>query len=139
MKMIYLMGVLACVACSFPSKEDLVRESRRQYEVDLGDDFFINPETQKLAYEIKVKNMAGDMKLQDLTLDVEVYSPDDKVLWTERVTLDVSAVTMNVTKVFPFRKAIEPGVEVGSATVTLAPDNPGSGFEQYPEFQRIVQ
>lgn len=138
MKFAWLFIFIMLVGCSVPSEEDVVRGNRRKYQVELGDDFFVNPETQKLAYEIKVKNTAGELKLSDLTLDIEMYDPEDKLLWAERKTLDVSGINMNSTKVYSFRKDVEPGVVIGSGLVDLAPDDPESDYKTYPEFQRIV-
>jgi len=137
MRTIILVSLLCSLACTFPSKEDIVRENRWKYEIT--QDFVINDEEKTLTLEIKVKNLAGTLKLQDLTVDLKGFSETDEVLWSKRMTLDVSDISEYSTKVFPFKETIENAPEIQKLLVIQAPDDPGSGFETYPEFLRIIQ
>ena len=140
MKLSALILVLALVGCEVPTKEDLVRENRMKYPIELGDDTFINPETNTLVYEVKVKNMAGDLVLNDLTVDIEILDEGDNVIFSTRKTLDVSSISKNGTKSFTFSQRMEQeGLVAASGLVLLAPDTEGSGYQDYPEFQRIAK
>ncbi len=129
--------LLAYTACTFPSKEDLVRENRRKYEI--SQDFTIDDEARTLAYEIKIKNLAGKLKLQDLTVDITAYSETDEAIWSTRSTLDVSGIPEYSSKTFSFKEELERAPEIQKFLVALAPDDETSDYKNYPEFERIIQ
>jgi len=140
MKLYSLLFVLILAACHYPTEEDLVRENRRKYEISIGDYTFVNPETNTLAYEIVIKNNAGELALNDLTLDIQILDESGQAFFTTRKSIDVSGINKGSTKAFTFNHKLEKeGWVAAECIFDLAPDDEGSGYENYPEFERIVK
>lgn len=130
-----LMLLMACGAQVDPTDE--IRNLRRQYQLDF--DYIISPPPkQEVTYEIKVQNLAGTLKLQDLTVLVEAIDMDQHVLWHRQHTLDISQIAHHASGSFGFKVHPENTRDIFRIKLRLAPDDPDAPFANYREFQRGI-
>lgn len=113
-----------------------VKQYRRQFKISY--DFLVDDKDSSLVYEITVQNLAGNMRIQDLTLDVQAMDADQQIFWTRRITLDVAGIGHHSSKVFDYKNEIEGVEELEYLNIGLAPDGEGSEYMKYPEFRRVA-
>lgn len=133
---IYVPAICMLISCGKPDPYDEVRNYRRQYKLEY--DFTVSDENQELGLEIRVQNLAGKLKLQDLTVDIEALDGEQRVIWSSRESLDVSAIGKLSTKSFEFFETLDNADRLEYLNVTLAPDGPDSDFKTYKEFIRVA-
>ena len=133
---ILFMTLTACVACSVPGPVDEVRTLRRQYKLE--GDFSLSNETGKLSIEVKLQNLSSGDDLQDLTVIMELFDADQKVVWSKQETLDITGLASYANKSFDFGDTIENPEAVDAFSVRLAPDEKESDYKSYKEFMRVM-
>ncbi|MCB1049544.1 MAG: hypothetical protein H6510_01105 [Acidobacteria bacterium] len=133
-----LILISLLVACgNKPDPALQVRTDRRLYLISNLD--WAPSESGVLTYEFTIQNTAGKLAIQDLTVIAQAYKADETLMWTKTHTLDVSTLGKYATKVFTFQENVENISEVDAFQVVLAPDDEGSPYKNYREFQRIAQ
>ena len=118
-----LILLISCGGQSDPNDE--IRALRRQFKLDF--DYVISPPPrQEVTYEIKVQNLAGKLRLHDLTVLVEAIDMDQNVLWHRQHTLDISQVAHHASGSFSFKIRPDNTKDIFRIKLGLAPDHPGS-------------
>ena len=133
-----LILISLLVACgNKPDPALQVRTDRRLYLINGLD--WAPSESGVLTYEFTIQNTAGKLALQDLTVIAQAYKADETIIWSKTHTLDVSTLGKYATNAFTFQENVENISEVEAFQVVLAPDDEGSPYQNYREFQRIAQ
>lgn len=131
--------LLTAVACSKPDPNDKVRLLRRDFKIEPAD-FIVDPNTDEIKIDLPVQNLTGGKELLDLTILIEAFDAEGNVFWSKRETLDVSHVGNYSTEHYNFTFPVENANEkLDALNIRLAPDNDGSGYEQYREFMRVAK
>lgn len=139
MRTIFALIVVALTAqsCTILSEEDYVRKYRSEYKIDF--DFTVSEKENALTYEISLQNMSGGKNLQEVTLLVDAFDANDKVIWNKQLEFDVTGVGNYATETRQFRDEFEAAPQVAGLSVYLAPDDEGSDYKNYTEFMRIAR
>ncbi len=130
---VLLIGLSGCG--SGPDPADEVRTFRRQYQIEY--DFTVSQLKGELGLEIRVQNLAGTLKLHDLTVDIIAYDAEEVEFWRKRTSLDVSTIGHRSTKAFEFFEKIDHADTLDALSIILAPDHEGTDYKTYKEFIRI--
>jgi len=131
----FLALLIACGAQIDPNDE--IRMFRQKFKLDF--DYIVSPPPKEdVTYEIKVQNLAGNLRLHDLTVLVEAIDMDQNVLWNRQHTLDVSEIAHHASGSFGFKVHPDSPRDIFRIKVRLAPDDDGAPFMDYREFQRGI-
>lgn len=128
------------VACSPPSADDLVQQvigQRNNYEAVLSS--WINqeePAPPHLYLEVNVVNNNQDVTLKTLTVLVEQLDVDGKLLSSQRVAIDVAALTPGIAQSIGVQVSpVAPGVDGCRVTVERQPDR--EDWSKFPELDAV--
>jgi len=130
-----LASLILLWSCSKPTPEDMVRKYRREYAITFD---FVVSSSDDVSIEVEVQNKSGGKNLQDLTVIIKGFDENDAVIWERTEVLDVTGIGNYASEKFSFKENLpEASQNLQALDVSIAPDQPGSGFENYREFMRI--
>ena len=132
-----IMAVLAMAACSPPSGEELVQQvmqQRNKYDAT-PQSWIVRPDSS-IYIEVLVVNNNLEGGLRTLTVLVEQIDANDSVLKSERVPMDVMALTAGLGKNLGVSvMAVTPDVEYVRLVVERAPE--ADTWSDFPEFDAV--
>jgi len=132
------VAISVLLSCGNPSPQDMVRKYRREYDITF--DFIVGKTNDEVTMSVNVHNQSGGKNLQDLTVLIKAFDQNENVMWEKQETLDLAGLGNYASKEIALKETIPNASEQLSALdIVIAPDNPGSGFENYREFMRIAR